>query len=177
VGEHSRHGSCIGPSTVTDRKRVLVINDTKEILELFRDVLEGELGHEVILMSFAPDELNRIVEAKPDLVVIDFVIGDREMEGWQLLQKMRMHRDTADIPVVACTAAVKQVRESEAYLLEQGIEVVLKPFTIDQLEAAVKRALQLGERQPPGPASKRAYSTAKVDGETKGGADAAWNRT
>ena len=139
---------------MTDRKRVLVINDTKEILELFRDVLEGELGHEVILMSFAPDELNRIVEAKPDLVVIDFVIGDREMEGWQLLQKMRMHRDTAAIPVVACTAAVRQVRESEAYLLEQGIEVVLKPFTIDQLEAAVHRALQLG---------------AKTDGETTGG--------
>ena len=149
MGEHPRHGICTGPSTVTDRKRVLVINDTKEILELFRDVLEGELGHEVILMSFAPDELDRILEAKPDLLVIDFVIGDREMEGWQLLQKMRMHRDTAGIPIVACTAAVKQVRESEAYLLEQGIEVVLKPFTIDQLEGAVARALKLGDETQP----------------------------
>ena len=131
--------------TVTDRKRIVVINDTKEILELFRDILEGEMGHDVMLMSFAPDELTRIVEVKPDLLIIDFVIGDREMEGWQLLQKMRMHRETADIPIVACTAAVKQVRESEAYLLEQGIEVVLKPFTIDQLEGAVRRALKLGE--------------------------------
>jgi len=134
---------------MAERKRVVVINDTKEILELFRDVLEGELGHEVILMSFAPDELDRILEAKPDLLVIDFVIGDREMEGWQLLQKMRMHRDTAGIPIVACTAAVKQVRESEAYLLEQGIEVVLKPFTIDQLEGAVARALKLGDETQP----------------------------
>ena len=134
---------------MAERKRVVVINDTKEILELFRDVLEGELGHEVILMSFAPDELDRILEAKPDLLVIDFVIGDREMEGWQLLQKMRMHRDTAGIPIVACTAAVKQVRESEAYLLEQGIEVVLKPFTIDQLEGAVQRALKLGGSDEP----------------------------
>jgi len=133
---------------MAERKRVVVINDTKEILELFRDVLEGELGHEVILMSFAPDELDRILEANPDLLVIDFVIGDREMEGWQLLQKMRMHRDTAGIPIVACTAAVKQVRESEAYLLEQGIEVVLKPFTIDQLEGAVARALKLGDETP-----------------------------
>jgi CheY-like chemotaxis protein len=140
---------CIRRVAVSDRKRIVVINDTKEILELFRDVLEGELGHEVILMSFAPDELNRIVENKPDLVVIDFVIGEREMEGWQLLQKMRMHRETAGIPIVACTAAVRQVRESEAYLLEQGIEVVLKPFTIDQLEGAVQRALQLGEGEPP----------------------------
>ena len=134
---------------VSERKRIVVINDTKEILELFRDVLEGEMGHEVILMSFAPDELDRILEAEPDLVVIDFVIGDREMEGWQLMQKMRMHRDTASIPIVACTAAVRQVRESEAYLLEQGIEAVLKPFTIEQLEGAVQRALLLGTEDRP----------------------------
>lgn len=148
---------------MAERKRVVVINDTKEILELFRDVLEGEMGHEVILMSFAPDELDRILEAKPDLVVIDFVIGEREMEGWQLLQKMRMHRDTAAIPIVACTAAIRQVRESEAYLLEQGIEVVLKPFTIDQLEGAVRRALKLSDEQPP--VTRRKAAAGKANGK------------
>lgn len=126
-----------------ERRKVLVINDTKEILELFRDILEEEMGFEVVLMSFAPDELARIAEHRPDLVIVDFVIGDREMEGWQLLQKLRMHPETADIPVIACTAAVRQVRESEAYLLEQGIEVVLKPFTMGQLENAVGNALKL----------------------------------
>jgi CheY-like chemotaxis protein len=153
---------------MADRKRVVVINDTKEILELFRDVLEGELGHEVILMSFAPDELNRIVETKPDLLIVDFVIGDREMEGWQLLQKMRMHRDTASIPIVACTAAVRQVRESEAYLLEQGIEVVLKPFTIDQLEGAVQRALKMGEDGLT--YAPRTADSGKADGEARSAA-------
>jgi CheY-like chemotaxis protein len=147
---------------VTERRRIVVINDTKEILELFRDVLEGEMGHEVMLMGFAPDELTRIVDAKPDLLIVDFVMGDRELEGWQLLQKMRMHRDTAHIPIVACTAAVKQVRDSEAYLLEQGIEVVTKPFTIDQLEGAVERALKL----TPGNSSMAQRSgRGKSDGE------------
>jgi CheY-like chemotaxis protein len=130
---------------VSESKRILVVNDTKEILELFRDFLEKELGHHVTMMSFAPDELERISEEKPDLIIIDFVIGDREMEGWQLLQKLRMSRTTAKIPIIACTAAVRQVRESEAYLLEQGIEVVLKPFSLDQLEDAVRRALGLVE--------------------------------
>jgi CheY-like chemotaxis protein len=128
-----------------DRKRILVINDTKEILELFRDILV-EMGHEVTLMGFAPDELARIVEEKPDLLIVDFVIGDRELLGWQLLQKMRMHPATAEIPIVACTAAVQEVREAEAYLLDQGIEVVLKPFTVSQLEKAVRNALRLDER-------------------------------
>jgi CheY-like chemotaxis protein len=125
------------------RKRVLVINDTKEILELFRDLLEGEMGHQAILMSYAPDELARVIEVEPDLIILDFLIGDREVEGWQLLQKLRMHPATADIPVVACTAAVRLVRESEGYLAEQGVEVVLKPFTVSQLEHAVRGALRL----------------------------------
>lgn len=127
-------------------KRILVINDTKEILELFRDILGPDgMGHEIVLMSYAPDELSRIVAEKPDLIVVDFVVGDREMLGWQLLQKLRMSRETAKIPLIACTAAVKQVRESEAYLIDQGIEVVLKPFTIEQLEHAVRNALKLVE--------------------------------
>ena len=85
--------------------RVLVINDTKEILELFRDILEDNMGFEVTLMTFAPDELSRIVEIRPDLVIVDFILGDRELQGWQLLQKMRMHPETVSIPIVACTAA------------------------------------------------------------------------
>lgn len=134
-----------------DRKRVLVINDTKEILELFRDILEGQMGFETVLMSYAPDELSRIVAERPDLMVIDFVIGEREKEGWQLLQKVRMNPGTEQIPVIACTAAVQQVREAQAYLLEQGIEVVLKPFTVAQFENAVTNALKLGDgSQPPG---------------------------
>ena len=128
------------------KKRILIINDTKEILELFRDILGPDgMGFDVTLMSYAPDELSRIVAEKPDLVVVDFVIGDREMLGWQLLQKLRMSRETAAIPIIACTAAAKQVRESEAYLVDQGIEVVLKPFTIAQLEHAVRNALKLDE--------------------------------
>jgi CheY-like chemotaxis protein len=143
TGGRARHGSCTQALGVSAGKRILVVNDTKEILELFRDFLENELGYQVIMMSFAPDELDRIADEKPDLIIIDFIIGDREMEGWQLLQKLRMYRPTAKIPIIACTAAVRQVRESEAYLLEQGIEVVLKPFGLDQLEGAVRRALQL----------------------------------
>ena len=58
------------------------------------------------------------------------------------------------------------MRESEAYLLEQGIEVVLKPFTIDQLESAVQRALKLaGEGSQ---VAKRNAAGARTDGEALG---------
>ena len=94
-------------------KRVLVVNDTQEILELFDAVLRDEMGLDTVLMSYAPDELSRIVEHEPDLVIVDFVLGGREFEGWQLLQKLRMNRSTEHIPIIACTAATTVVRETE----------------------------------------------------------------
>jgi CheY-like chemotaxis protein len=135
-------------------KRVVVINDTKEILELFHEILK-EQGHEVVLLSYAPDDLQRIIEAAPDLIIVDFVLGTgREHQGWQLLQKIRMHSSTEHIPIIACTAALQQVREQEGYLLEQGIGIVLKPFTIEQLENAVEKALETRGSTGNAPASE-----------------------
>jgi CheY-like chemotaxis protein len=123
------------------RPRALVVNDTQEILELFDEILSG-LGYETVLMSYAPRELERIREVEPDLIVLDFLMGDRELLGWQLLQKLKMDRSLALIPVVVCTAAVKAVHEQQGYLTEQGVTIVLKPFTVDQLEEAVRAAVQ-----------------------------------
>ena len=122
------------------RKRVLVVNDTQEILELFEEILGG-MGYETVLMSYAPRELERIREAEPDLIILDFLMGDRELLGWQLLQKLKMDRRTDAIPIVVCTAAVQDVQEQHGYLTEQGVIVVLKPFNVDQLEEAVQSAL------------------------------------
>jgi CheY-like chemotaxis protein len=144
-------------------KRIVVINDTKEILELFHEIL-SEQGHEVVLLSYAPDDLHRITEQAPDLIIVDFVLGSaREQEGWQLLQKTRMNRSTQHIPIIACTAAIQQVREQEGYLLEQGVGIVLKPFTIEQLENAVVKALRT-DGSTGNSAPSRASSLAGTEG-------------
>jgi CheY-like chemotaxis protein len=124
------------------RKRVLVVNDTQEILELFEAILD-EMGHETVLMSYAPRELDRIRAVEPDLIILDFIMGEREPLGWQLLQKLKMDRRTDSIPIVVCTGAVRVANEVQGYLTEQGVTVVLKPFNVDQLEDAVKSALEL----------------------------------
>ena len=124
-------------------KHVMVVNDTQEILELFRDILEG-MGHEVTVTSYAPDELTEIIDAAPVLVILDLIMGGEKL-GWQLAQKLRMSRDTEAIPIIICTAANEDVREQEGWLTAQAIKVVLKPFTVDQLEAAVTKALAMPE--------------------------------
>ena len=126
------------------RRRILVVNDTEEILELFRDLIES-MGHECVTLTYAPDDLAHIRRVAPDIAIIDCVMGGMEFKGWQLVQKMKMSRDTSDIPIIICTGARNEVEEQEGWLTEKGVTIVLKPFDIEDLERAVERVL---DQQP-----------------------------
>jgi DNA-binding response OmpR family regulator len=120
--------------------RVMVVNDTPEILDLFRVLLEDEAGYEVALYSYAVMDMREVEGIAPDLIILDYIFG-REGLGWQMLQKLKMDRKTATIPVIICTAATKEVQEIEGYLQAQGVRVIPKPFDIDTLLDTVKLAL------------------------------------
>jgi len=120
-----------------------VVNDTQEILELFRMLLEEE-GYEVILSGFPIQQISDVERINPDLIILDFVFGDQKI-GWQMLQMLKMQRSTALIPVIVCTAALDMVREQEGYLVSQGVHVVFKPFDIDHLMVNVKQLLESHE--------------------------------
>ena len=122
------------------KSRILVVNDTQEILELFRMLLEEEEGYDVVLSGFPIQQVKDIEHINPDLIILDLVLGD-EKTGMQMLQMLKMQRSTAAIPVLVCTAALQIVREQEGYLVSQGVHVVYKPFEIDDLMANVKQLL------------------------------------
>ena len=126
------------------KSRILVVNDTQEILELFRMLLEEEEGYDVVLSGFPIQQIKDIEHIKPDLIILDLVLGD-EKTGMQMLQMLKMQRSTAAIPVLVCTAALQIVREQEGYLVSQGVHVVYKPFEIDDLMANVKQLLESHE--------------------------------
>lgn len=124
------------------KKHVVVVNDTEEILELFEDIITG-LGHRVTKLGYAPTDGREIADLKPDLCIIDFVLGGREFEGWQLIQKLRMMPATEKLPIVACTGAVREVREMEGKLAEKNVRILYKPFSASDLERQVKEALEI----------------------------------
>ena len=119
--------------------RILVVNDTQEILDLFRDMLEYE-GYEVVLSSFPFKNIHDIEKIEPDLVILDFIFGN-EQTGWQMLELLKMQRSTASIPAIVCTGAIHEVQEQESYLVSQGVHVVYKPFDIDHLLTVISQAL------------------------------------
>ena len=52
-----------------------------------------------------------------------------------------MDRDTATVPVVLCTGAVREVEALAPHLQDMGIGVVLKPFNIYHLVDVIAEAL------------------------------------
>jgi DNA-binding response OmpR family regulator len=134
---------------------VMVVNDTPEILSLFEALLTAE-GYAVTLHAFGGQDPAEVRRRQPDLLLLDFVIGE-ERPGWQLLQMLKMDRATAHIPIVICSGAVRQVRELDGWLGEKGISVLLKPFDIDDLLTTTRKLLRpsakaqaTGRATPPG---------------------------
>src|SRR5438874_418369 len=101
-------------------KVIMIINDTEEILELFRQILGEEGGYDVVLSSFEPQMLEHVKAANPDLIISDHVFGEEKV-GWQFIQRLKMDRATADIPVIVCSGAIRELREMEGYLTQKGI--------------------------------------------------------
>ena len=130
------------------QKHIFVINDTIAILELFTALLEDE-GYRVTTDGFSIEMvelLSRVKADRPDLLVLDFLIQD-EGKGWQFLQMLKMDRETRDIPVVVCTAAVKLVEDLQTHLDAMGVGVVLKPFDIDNLLAEIDKMWRTQESE------------------------------
>jgi CheY-like chemotaxis protein len=123
-------------------QHILVVNDTQEVLELFRAILEEEAGYKVTLTSVQPQMLQTVKEVAPDLIISDHVFGE-EKTGWQFIQRLKMDRDTADIPIIVCSGAIKELKEMEGYLMSKDIGVLYKPFDVDELIELVGAKLSL----------------------------------
>jgi CheY-like chemotaxis protein len=120
---------------------VLVVNDTQEILDLMRDLLEEE-GYRVTT-SLAFLDIGKARELAPDVIIQDLLFEQTQEQGWEFLTLIRMDPELARVPLILCTAAVPTIKDPEmAQQLDQlGVRVILKPFNIDELLTVLAEVL------------------------------------
>ena len=133
------------------QKRILVADDDAGSLGLFRDIFEPE-GYAVTTCKVADDALRRMREARPDLLILDVRMPGRE--DWYLLGRVRADPALAGIPSLVCSAAVDEIGRHEARLRDAGLEVLPKPFDVEELVGTVGRLLgrpgpEAGRRRAP----------------------------
>lgn len=114
---------------------VVIIEDDQRIRELMVRVLAGK-GYEVQGASTALDGLQRIVAASPDVVVLDMGLPD--LDGAELL---KMIRAVTDVPVIVATARGED-RDIIRTLDAGADDYLVKPFSVEQLEARLRAVLR-----------------------------------
>ena len=80
-------------------------------------------------------------QVRPDVIILDWIFGQEDL-GMQLLQRLKLRPSTVSIPVLVCTAAVRQVQYVASFLQSKDVAVIFKPFTVDELLSAITTALQ-----------------------------------
>jgi CheY-like chemotaxis protein len=125
---------------------ILVVDDEFGIGELLVALLTDE-GHRVLAAVNGRQALERMAEARPDLVISDLMMP--VMDGAALVRAIRGRPDWHDIPVVLmCALPEETVRDR----LDSYSAFVRKPFRMDEVVALVERLLQ----PPPRPAAEPA---------------------
>jgi CheY-like chemotaxis protein len=119
---------------------ILAINNSGDILQLYKEILEDEGGYHLTAMVYKPLLIEEVKALSPDLIITDYMFREEDV-GYNFVQQLKMDRDTADIPVIIVSAAVKDLREVEGHLASKDIGVLFKPFDVDELLATVERRL------------------------------------
>ena len=129
------------------RIHVMAINDNQELLTLLETLLTNE-GYTVTLHTNNVHDLAEVKRVGPDLLILDCGLG-QDGPGWQLLQKLKLDRATVQLPILVCSGAIRQVRDLEGWLGAKGVNILLKPFDVDDLCLTVRRMVQ-GLAKAPG---------------------------
>jgi CheY-like chemotaxis protein len=98
----------------------------------------GRAGHEVTMCDDGAALVEEVRAEHPDVVVTDNEMP--VMTGLEALEALHNDPDTADIPVVLASGSVSQA-EADG-VLNDGDQLVPKPFTAAQLQEGVDAALE-----------------------------------
>ena len=130
------------PSVPPGLRRVTVVNDSPEFLDMMGDWLESERYHSSLIDADEVTSIEPIRATQPDLLIVDLRLRGSQLSGWDILKAIRADPELGKLPVIVCTADSFQVRDrAEELAGVPGVEILLKPFAIDNLEAIVSRLI------------------------------------
>jgi CheY-like chemotaxis protein len=118
-----------------DRKHVFVVDGAPDVLDLVRDLLQGE-GYDVTATNYVPTTFSQVAALQPDAVVLDLAVGERD--GWELLDRLDAEAATADTPVLVVSSDPALLEAAADRAACSGARAYLaKPFDLGAMLAAI----------------------------------------
>jgi CheY-like chemotaxis protein len=117
--------------------RVLVIDDAPDTLDVLQQILAYS-GADTLTAPGAGAALALLERELPDVIVSD--VGMPEVDGFELMRRIRRRASTAAIPAIALTAFTRQ--DDRVKALQAGFtDYLAKPVEPAALAAAIRRAV------------------------------------
>ena len=117
---------------------IYIVEDDKNIQEIEEYALKNS-GYEVCCFDNAKDFHERMRDILPNLVLLDIML--MEEDGLSILNQMRKHSATKEIPVILVTAKASEIDTVKG--LDLGADdYITKPFGIMELVSRVKAVLR-----------------------------------
>ena len=123
---------------ITTPKTILFIDDDEMSRWLVQLCLEHLVDWQVNVAISGKQGLRAIAEAKPDVILLDFMMPD--MDGFMFMKKLKEDDPLAHIPIVALTASTN--RFSHQTFIDLGCQgVINKPFNPSTLGSHISQIL------------------------------------
>jgi excisionase family DNA binding protein len=122
------------------KRRILVVDDDEQIVELFVDVLARDNRFEIKTASTGYDAGLLTESFRPDLMILDYMLPD--INGNVVCKTVRDNPELAGMKIIIVSGVVNQEEIDE--LLKAGAdEFVKKPFNIEKLLGRIGELLAL----------------------------------
>ena len=120
------------------RPTVLVVEDEAPLLTLLRYNLERQ-GFRVDEAADGQEALLRVAEARPDLVLLDWMLPS--LSGIEVCRQLRRRPATRDLPIIMVTARTED--QDAVRALDLGADdYITKPFVMEALMARIRALLR-----------------------------------
>ena len=118
-------------------ERILVVDDEETLCEVLQLNLENE-GYDVDI-AFSAEEALTLDLKGYSLILLDIMMG--EISGIKMAKMLKADVNTADIPIIFCTA--RDTEDDMVMGLNLGADdYIMKPYTIRNVIARVKSVLR-----------------------------------
>jgi two-component system, OmpR family, response regulator VicR len=124
---------------------IIYVEDDPEIVDLVSLIL-GRHGYEVRGVYNGREGLQRIIEEKPDLVLLDLMIP--ELDGWEIFQKLKSNEETADIPIIIITAKSQPIDQVIGIHIAKVDGYICKPFHPQEILDCIEKVLGSRKSSP-----------------------------
>lgn len=123
--------------------RILIVDDERSNRKVLSELLADEF--DIVLAKNASQAFQRLNgEQIIDLVLLDIMLPD--MDGYEILKRMKNNDDQKDIPVIFITVLDSTEDEEKAFQLG-AVDFITKPFHPSIVKLRVKNQIKLIEQK------------------------------